>query len=163
MVSNDNSQWIKNQKQHSKTLLERFLIHSFIYVSSFRILLIVLIWILLYGEHTSPQTTNCAEQHASRTLRGTDCGYWVTPPAPYSYLVVTQEWRSQERGENHSWVYTLECKWNSVVVDFPGMSSILLKTPVRPGRCGSVVGASSHKLKGHGFNSWSGHTPGLHV
>ena len=32
-----------------------------------------------------------------------------------------------------------------------------------PGCCGSVGRAQSHKVKGHRFDSWSGHLPGLWV
>ena len=41
--------------------------------------------------------------------------------------------------------------------------SLALKNCVGPGQCGLVGWSISHKLKGHMFDSQSGHMPGLQV
>ena len=37
----------------------------------------------------------------------------------------------------------------------------VIKISLGPDQCGSVCWASSRKVKGHRFNSWSGHMPGF--
>ena len=39
----------------------------------------------------------------------------------------------------------------------------MIKSKLSPDQCGPVGWLLFHKVKGHQFNSWSGHMPGLQV
>lgn len=88
------------------------------------------------------------KQQTDCTSHGIDCEWVHHPFLPYFCLVVIQEWKWSGKGKkNHSRIYTLECRWTSVVGDLYRVGSILLTTPDRAAYTWKSLRVQSHMAR----------------